>query len=206
VERVKRVANMKRLKTFPSGWQTRIDTPCPLLAPCTECGSLLPVINFYKTKTGRKTILGDQIVSACSNCAIERYKRLDPRLKLFYAAKKRAKECGFEFSLSLDDIVIPETCPILGVPIEDGTGRGRAMGNHNLNSASIDRIDNDVGYSPKNIAVISRRANRIKNDSSLSELACILDYMINRLPAIKIQDKQALAKLKQTIERTTTDD
>ena len=45
------------------------------------------------------------------------------------------------------------------------------------NSPSLDRIDNSKGYVPGNIAVISMRANMIKNNASLVELKAIVAYI-----------------------------
>jgi hypothetical protein len=167
---------MNSYKTFPSGWKTKLNTPCPLLAPCSDCKQLLPVIDFYQASNGRKTILGTSTVSMCPKCANNRYKNLDPRIKLYYGARKRALSDGQKFTITVDDIVIPETCPVFGDKIEDGTGSGPIGGGFNDYSASLDRIDNSKGYEPGNIAVISRRANRTKNDSSVSDLVNLLVY------------------------------
>lgn len=85
--------------------------------------------------------------------------------------KSRCKKHGIEFNLTIDDILVPETCPMLGIPMEYGVGY------RTDNSPSIDRIDNTKGYIKGNVHVISMRANRIKNDSTLSELVMIVKYM-----------------------------
>ena len=38
------------------------------------------------------------------------------------------------------------------------------------NSPSLDRLDNNKGYTKENISVISYKANRIKNDASFEEI------------------------------------
>ncbi len=38
------------------------------------------------------------------------------------------------------------------------------------NTATLDRIDNDIGYVVGNVAVISYRANTMKNDATLEEI------------------------------------
>ena len=45
------------------------------------------------------------------------------------------------------------------------------------NFPSLDRIDNSKGYVPGNIAVISMRANMIKNNATLAELKAIVAYI-----------------------------
>lgn len=92
---------------------------------------------------------------------------------LLAGIKSRCKKWGVEFNLTIDDIIIPDTCPILGIPIEHGKGY------RTDNSPSVDRIDNSVGYVKGNVHVISMRANRIKNDSTLEELRLIVEYLTN---------------------------
>ena len=43
--------------------------------------------------------------------------------------------------------------------------------------ASLDCIIPELGYVPGNVAVISRRANTIKNDATIEELELVLAYM-----------------------------
>jgi hypothetical protein len=42
-----------------------------------------------------------------------------------------------------------------------------------MNAPSIDRIDNNKGYTKDNIMVISRRANILKKDATFDELITI---------------------------------
>lgn len=48
-------------------------------------------------------------------------------------------------------------------------------------SYSLDRIDSSRGYVKGNIWVISLRANRIKNDSTVEELRLIADKVEQKL-------------------------
>lgn len=85
-------------------------------------------------------------------------------------AKSRAKQKGRPFNLELDDIVIPETCPIFGKPFV-------RQGGVTDFSPSLDCIDPQRGYVKGNVRVISYRANRIKCDASLDELRAIVKFM-----------------------------
>lgn len=92
---------------------------------------------------------------------------LNPIPNMLSMAKKRAKLAGLPFELSPTDIVIPELCPVLGVPLAVNGGRY---------SPSLDRIDNSKGYVRGNVVVVSIRANTIKNDASLDELRRVVRF------------------------------
>ena len=82
-------------------------------------------------------------------------------------SKSRARKKGFEHNIELDDIVIPETCPLLGIRLYKGS---ESVG---PNSPTLDRIDSSQGYIKGNVWVISYRANTIKNDATIEELELI---------------------------------
>lgn len=90
-------------------------------------------------------------------------------------AKDRAQKKGIQFDLTLEDIVIPTHCPILGMPLLAG-GQGE-RGSHHLSSPSLDRIDNTQGYVRGNIVVISSRANTLKRDATLEEVQKLAAWM-----------------------------
>ena len=92
--------------------------------------------------------------------------RTDSReFDLWAAAKARAMKEGLPFDIDLEDIVIPEVCPVLGIPIEIDLGRGRRKGD----SPSLDKFVPEKGYTKGNIAVISWRANWLKNNGTTEE-------------------------------------
>lgn len=95
-----------------------------------------------------------------------RYARTEHGYKsrMLESARHRAKKRGIEFSITTDDIVIPERCPLLGIPLLRHTGY------RSDSNPSLDRIDNSKGYVPGNVQVISLRANRLKSDATLAEL------------------------------------
>jgi len=88
---------------------------------------------------------------------------------MYTGAKCRAKRDSLEFNINKEDIIIPDVCPVLDIPIKRNEGSGW----HN-DSPSLDRIDNTKGYTKDNIRVISNRANRLKCDATLEELEKIL--------------------------------
>lgn len=87
--------------------------------------------------------------------------------KLFVQVKSRAALKNIPFNLEESDIIIPEKCPYLEVPLTRTQGKGRVWTN-----ASIDRIDPTKGYVKGNIQIISTKANVMKNSASQKEL-CI---------------------------------
>lgn len=95
-----------------------------------------------------------------------RSKRLKWRSKKYYAVTK-----GIDFTLEFGDVDWPTHCPMLGMELDyfaEGTQE---------NSPSFDRIDSNKGYTKENTHIISWRANRIKNNSSLDDLKKITSYM-----------------------------
>jgi hypothetical protein len=98
-----------------------------------------------------------------------RWRRGNPAKRLWYAARARAKDKGIEFDIVVEDVVIPKLCPVLGLPL-------KWTGKQSDNSASLDRIDNSKGYIKGNVVVVSRRANGLKSDASLEELAKLASF------------------------------
>ncbi len=98
---------------------------------------------------------------------VRRYKELkrtNSKTGMLNDARRRAKIKGLEFSITVDDIFIPEKCPILGIPLKQGNGKPED------GSPSLDRIDPAKGYTKENVWVISYKANRIKNNATIEEL------------------------------------
>jgi len=86
-----------------------------------------------------------------------------PDWALWLRAKKRAADRGLQFDLSATEIIIPPTCPALGIPLRIGERRSP-------NSPSLDRIEPWRGYVSDNVRVISDRANRLKGPRDLQQL------------------------------------
>lgn len=86
-------------------------------------------------------------------------------------ARRRAKKSGMACTIALVDIVIPETCPLLGIQLQPGKGRTSA------NSPSLDRILNEYGYVPGNVQVVSYRANARKGELDSDTLRQLADRL-----------------------------
>jgi hypothetical protein len=131
----------------------------------------------YRSKNKDKiTAYNKKRYSETRNRELARKKqnRRDDRIKfLLSAAKSRAKKKNIAFELTYEDIVIPDTCPILGIPLffsERGKGRGD-------NTPSPDRLDPSLGYTKDNVRIISWRANKLKSNGTAEEHRLIAEWM-----------------------------
>lgn len=94
------------------------------------------------------------------------------RDRMWRQAKWRANAYGLKFTISADDIKIPTHCPISGEQLILHTGRGPGK-----NSPSLDRINNNLGYTPDNIAVISSGANQTKGPHTTAYFERLVAHM-----------------------------
>jgi len=162
------------------GWRRTQIFPFAAIALCNDCKQFLPITEYYiynQKKPTRKDILNQPRASHCRKCANIRFLKIDHRSKMLNSARQRAKMKGLEFDITIDDVVIPEYCPVLGIKLEATVGTGRRNLNELENSPSIDRIDNSRGYTKDNIMVISLRANNLKKDATLQEVKALVRYM-----------------------------
>jgi hypothetical protein len=93
------------------------------------------------------------------------YYRNKHEVRMVGGARARAKKFNLEFSLTKEDIFVPETCPLLGIPLFIADGKKNAK----PNSPSLDRIDPSKGYTPDNVWVISHKANTMKSNATFEE-------------------------------------
>lgn len=115
-----------------------------------------------KEKINKRTIEYAKNNREAANLRLQAYRKNNPERKLLNNARARAKHKGFDFNLTLEDIIIPAICPLLGIELSvHGTSD---------NSPSLDRMDNTKGYTKDNIWIISFKANRMKNTATIEEL------------------------------------
>jgi hypothetical protein len=99
---------------------------------------------------------------------------------LYSAAKRRAKNKGLEFSIKITDIVVPDFCPLLGIPLSKDLPGNRTLGS---GSPTLDRKISTLGYTLNNIWVISFKANTMKSNASLEELELLTSNLRRELCA-----------------------
>jgi len=145
---------------------------------CPRCGEVKTLAEFHKNR-----LTPDGVQSYCKPCmrlVNDEWNEAHPagraeimrkhksgtgwRATMLSRASRRAAKTGLPCSITLDDIVIPEVCPVLGIPLVYGT---RHVG---PDSATLDKIYPALGYVPGNVQVLSQRANQMKSDASPAEL------------------------------------
>lgn len=90
---------------------------------------------------------------------------------MYKAAKGRATRKGVPFNIEISDVVIPDVCPVFGIPLECGTGK-----THD-GSPTLDRKVPSLGYVKGNVFVISHKANTIKSHGTSAEHRIIADWI-----------------------------
>lgn len=147
---------------------------------CSRCGEMRPGGEFPKAhkqcRVCRNAGARDWKARQPVGDSVRRYRtwaRRNPAKVLWRSAKMRAARKSVPFDISVEDIFVPEFCPVLGIKLEfKGNGRG-----HYLESPTLDRIVPALGYVRGNIAVISGRANVIKNLGTADEHERVAAWM-----------------------------
>lgn len=142
-----------------------------------DCGNIIPV-PIKRLQRGATNDCGCVRADKLERLRLEKIARNPnkgrsgtPEHDLWSAAKERATKFDLPFNIVLDDIVIPEYCPILGIKLQRGKGKQHGP------SPSLDRVFPELGYVKGNIAVISHRANSLKQNATIENLESLLAYM-----------------------------
>lgn len=104
------------------------------------------------------------------------------KAKIWKNAKNRALSKGIPFDIEIDDIIIPDVCPLLGTPLIRGDHK---RWEHPENTISIDKIIPEKGYIKGNVRIISSLANTMKNNATKEQL---LTFAKNIIPYINGED------------------
>lgn len=107
---------------------------------------------------------------------IKRRNANQPReVKVLSQLRWRARQRSVPCTLTVQDVkhLLEKTvvCPVLGLELKHAPLKRTDA------SPSIDRVKPDGGYTLENVAVISWRANKLKNNASLAELQAIVAWM-----------------------------
>lgn len=93
-------------------------------------------------------------------------------------ARDRAKEKGIPFDITLEYLrsIASNECPVFKTTFEWGVS-GLGAGKFKPNGPQLDRIIPELGYVVGNVAFISHRANRIKDNGTMQEHYDIADWI-----------------------------
>lgn len=164
---------------------------------CTKCKKEKSINEFYKDSNSK-----DGLTSRCKAChkkyrdinrekqrlymqnlrstkneIIKERKRnawrtSDVRKILLMQARSRSNRKNIDFNIELEDIIIPELCPLLNIPFI------RGVKNDYEYTYSLDRIDPSKGYIKGNVWVITKLANSMKNSASKEQLITFAENVI----------------------------
>ena len=158
-----------------------------LLHVICKCGSIDFKQERYLT-TGRST--------SCKSCASKKTaKNFPPPIRRtgygelsgthFLSIKNNAIKRNIEFSISAERLWFlyeeqKGLCALTGVPII----LNRSLKNQNVNwdviTASVDRIDSQIGYLEGNIWWVHKDVNRLKNNYSMDKLLYWAKLLVNK--------------------------
>ena len=148
-----------------------------LKSDCKECFKQISKEQYKSSKKHVYYIQNQEkiLINRKDNLIINREKFLKRKLKspekyLLIHAKSRAKKRNLDFDISIEDVKIPEKCPVLGILLVF------SLNKRTNNTPSIDRIDSSKGYIKGNVIVVSWRANMLKNNGTWQEHQQIADY------------------------------
>ena len=164
--------NVRNAREF--GMQHREENPNRYKV-CEECNQSL---NLNKFSLIEKWNINSGTRDVCKKCSktiqqtekLNRDWKVDAAKLLYKNIKSRCKRIGREFSIELDDIIIPKKCPVFGFDLK------REDRETWMCAPSVDRIDSSKGYIKGNITVVSRRANILKRDATVEELEQLFNY------------------------------
>lgn len=138
---------------------------------CQSCGETKCVSEFSKSE-GTKIGYDSSRCKACKRAerkAVEAWANKPMVKRIFDRVKGRAVRKGISFDLELEDIIIPDVCPVFKVPF--------IYGDHSW-TYSLDRIKPELGYVKGNVVVISNKANMMKNTATTEDVRMLYEWML----------------------------
>jgi hypothetical protein len=151
----------------------KVDKPLNETGRCQGCDDYIK--DYYQKNRDREIARAQKSLKKKSRKEQNAYKkklnRQNPLGIILQQARRRAKLKKVPFDITVDDIEVPEFCPVLGLRLAVNEGHAKD------NSITIDRIVPELGYVKSNVAIISFKANTIKNNASIEELEKVLKWV-----------------------------
>ena len=141
-----------------------------LVSAKCECGGTIENVRPDKIKRGHITSCG--CLAWDPNDQTTHGQSRSREYLMWMTCKSRAKFKGILFDITVEDIVIPEFCPLLGIKLNTEPNKSNRWA-----SPSIDRLLPSKGYVKGNILICSMRANTIKNNASIDELMLLTENL-----------------------------
>ena len=152
---------------------------------CDICKRYVKDEFIEKYKSNKGTVGKRNSCKSCGNMQRNSFmdaKRSNPKyrreemIKTIVKSKRRAaklKNMSFDLDYEWIDKNLVKQCPILH---KDFEFPDKKTGSYSNYAVSVDRIDNNKGYTKDNCILVSRRVNMIKNDASADELMIIAKF------------------------------
>lgn len=179
-ESVAKKARELKIKRDGNTRYNRKETPIGY-SHCWMCDNILPDGQFYKKTAQGNYGKKSNCCRACSQTKARHHygkykwtmfcrREKDPIHFIYIRLKASAKKRGIPFFLSEQDLRDKWTnhCPIYKKEL--------VFFSNSDWSPSVDRINNNIGYTKENIIVISRKANLQKNNTTVEELKLLYEF------------------------------
>jgi hypothetical protein len=132
---------------------------CDKKGNSTRWNCLCSCGKYTKSSTSNLIHNGVSACRSCSNKCAQKYEEI--YYEFIYRIKKNAKTRGYEFNVSMEylwELFLKQErkCVISGLPITMGNKRNE------WGTASLDRIDNNLGYIEGNVQWLHKDINRMK--------------------------------------------
>lgn len=145
-------------------------------AICQACSKYLPITEYpvRNDRSGRYRPYCKECAKDGQRARYAAHKRESPFKLKMTRARSRAQNLRVPFDLTAEYIesIWTGVCPVFGIAISL-TEKDRS----DEYAAELDRFIPSLGYVIGNVTFLSRRANRLKNDTTAKELAQLLDWM-----------------------------
>jgi len=137
------------------------------------------VVQYYKDNREKEIARAQKSLKKKSREEQNTYKkklnRQNPLSNILQQARRRAKLKNVPFDITVNDIETPEFCPVLGLHLAVNENHAKD------NSMTIDRIIPELGYVKGNVAIISHKANTIKNNATIEDLEKVLQWLKEKI-------------------------